>query len=163
MAVWVLTTKSGSAALKILLTATSGQALEELDHGVALIFGGVEHVVFDAYPALGGNRQGGIIDKGDLGFGHGLGPEYIARLHLIIHLNRDGRELPASQDVDPTIHLRQASHHVRLGAGSRPHLECHDHEYHPKECTPSHKFGLLWSDGSAASPKRGDHERLPME
>lgn len=74
-----------------------GQALKELDHGIALILSGVEHVGFDAHPALGGNRQGGVIDKGDLGFGQGLGPDYIAGLHPVVQLNRDGRELPASQ------------------------------------------------------------------
>ena len=121
-----------------------GQALEELDHGIALILGGVEHVGFDAHPALGGNRQGGIINKGDLGFGHGLGPEYIARLHPIIHLNRDGRELPASQDVDPTFHLGQASHRVRLGAGKRPQTGMPGSRVPSKRMHTFSSIGLLW-------------------
>ena len=40
-------------------------------------------------------------------------------LHPIIELDRGGRELPAFQNVDPAFHLGEASHHVRLGPGSK--------------------------------------------
>jgi len=57
-----------SADWKTLLT-TRGPALEELEHRITFVLARVEHIGFDAHPALRGNRQGGIIYKGNLGFG----------------------------------------------------------------------------------------------
>ena len=102
------------------------------------MLGGVVHVGLDAHPAFRGHRQGGIINKGDLGFGQGLGPEHIAGPHLIIDLGRGGRELPAFQKVDPPFHLGKASHHISLGAGQGSHLECQEYDYRQETGTFFH-------------------------
>ena len=109
-----------------------GHPLEEVQHGIAFLLSRIELVLVDGQPAFRGQGDDAVVDKGDLGFGQGLGAEHVPGLHLVLELHRDGRQLPPLQEVHPAFHLGNVSHHLRLSAGQWSCLEGQDHEYHPR-------------------------------